>query len=190
MGATGWSYFVPYQKNINKALQVLRRQVFTEGQYQGPYKPTGEELETAKLVLKTANSLLAARSPDPETTRKQLDVLLAFSGVLERPRRTRPAPKTIKGLLKRCGENGTHSILDIDRVSPTPALGAVTPLSQQQLLSIFGTEQPARSLVETWSAQIDPPDAEPLYGRWEGIYLIVYQDSQPHEIYFEGCSGD
>lgn len=190
MGATGWSYFAPYQKDANQALQELRRRVFAEGRYEGPHEPTDEELETGKLALKTASSLLAARCPDPETTRKQLDALLTRSGVWEQPRRARPAPKTIKGLLKRCGENGTHSILDVDRVSPTPAPGAVTPLSRQQLVSIFGTEQPSRSLVEAWSARIDPPDAEPLYGRWEGIYLIVYQDSQPDGIYFEGCSGD
>ena len=183
MGATDWSYFVPYQKDINKALQELRKEVFKEGQYQKPYEPTGEEVETAK-------SYLASLSPHPEKTRKELDTLLALSEVLRGPRKSKRAPKTIKQLLKQCGEDGTHSILDIERVSSTPAFGAVTPLSRQQLVDIFGTEQPTQVMVETWSARIDPLDAEPLYGRWKGIYLIVYKDSQPDEIYFEGCSGD
>jgi hypothetical protein len=78
----------------------------------------------------------------------------------------------------------------IERVSSTPAFGAVTPLSRQQFLEVFGTEQPTHVQVEKWSTRIDRLDAEPLYGRWEGIYIIVYKDSQPDEIYFEGCSGD
>ena len=183
MGATGWTYFVPYQEDINKALQELREEVFKAGGYQKPYEPTGEELEAAK-------SYLASLSPNPERTRKELDAILAFSEAIKRPRRSVRAPKTIIQLLKQCGEQGTHSILDIERVSSTPAFGAVTPLSRQQFLEVFGTEQPTHVQVAKWSTRIDRLDAEPLYGRWEGIYIIVYKDSQPDEIYFEGCSGD
>jgi hypothetical protein len=135
-------------------------------------------------------SYLASLSPNPERTRKELDELLALSEMLKGPRKTKRAPKTIKQLLKQCGEEGTHSILDIERVSSTPEFGAVTPLSREQLLDIFDTVQPTQVMAEKWSARIDPLDAEPLYGRWEGIYIIVYKDSKPYEIYFEGCSGD
>jgi len=33
MGASGWSYFVPYQPDIQKALQELREVVFQRGGY-------------------------------------------------------------------------------------------------------------------------------------------------------------
>ncbi len=33
MGASGWSYFAPYQEDINAALQQFRRQVFESGKY-------------------------------------------------------------------------------------------------------------------------------------------------------------
>jgi hypothetical protein len=33
MGASGWEYFVPYQQDINKALQELRQKAFDEGDY-------------------------------------------------------------------------------------------------------------------------------------------------------------
>jgi hypothetical protein len=36
MGASGWSYFVPYQSDIEQALQELRQAVFERGAY---YKP-------------------------------------------------------------------------------------------------------------------------------------------------------
>jgi len=75
-------------------------------------------------------------------------------------------------------------------VSVTPAFRVIVPLSSRKLLEFFGTEQPGHAALEKWSARIDPLDAEPLYQRWEGIYIIVYQDSRADEIYFEGCSGD
>ncbi len=54
----------------------------------------------------------------------------------------------------------------------------------------FGAERPTREMVEESSARGDALDAEPLYRRWESIYIIVYRDTEPVEIYFEGCSGD
>src|SRR5579859_6346410 len=34
MGASGWSYFIPYQEDIAQALQDLRQKIFEEGDYQ------------------------------------------------------------------------------------------------------------------------------------------------------------
>lgn len=183
MGATGWSYFVLYQKDITRALQKLREEVFKEGRYQKPNKSTDKEVEKAK-------SLIALHSSNPDSDLKKLDQIVAMAAMLKTPQKSNRAPKTIKELLKQCEEAGTHSILDIERVSSTPSIGAVTPLPRQQLLNIFGTEQPTRVMVEKWSTRNEPLDVEPLYGRWEGIYIIVYKDTRPDEIYFEGCSGD
>ncbi|PWU50199.1 hypothetical protein DLE60_23765 [Micromonospora globispora] len=33
MGASGWSYTVPYQPDLNAALHELRERVFAEGRY-------------------------------------------------------------------------------------------------------------------------------------------------------------
>ena len=33
MGATGWSYFVPYELDVSAALQRLREDVFAPGDY-------------------------------------------------------------------------------------------------------------------------------------------------------------
>jgi hypothetical protein len=85
---------------------------------------------------------------------------------------------------------GTHSILDIDRVSPEPTFGAIAPLPRERVLEIFGTEYPTRDMVEKWSARVDAFDAEPLFKRWGGIYIVVYRDTEAVEICFEGCSGD
>jgi hypothetical protein len=183
MGATGWAYFVPYQEDIGQALEELKEAVFREGRYEKPREPTSDELVRAK-------SYLASLSPDPEKTRRELDGLLALSGALKKPQQNTRAPKTIRQLLAMCGEQGTHSILDIEGLSPTPSPGTITPLPRHNILDIFGTEQPTHAMVQEWSARVDPLGAEPFYERWEGIYLIVYKDGRPDEIYFEGCSGD
>ena len=72
----------------------------------------------------------------------------------------------------------------------TPTFGAVTPLSAQQLLEFFGTEQPTQEMVQAWATRAESGDTAPLYERWEGIYVIVYENAKPRQIYFEGCSGD
>jgi hypothetical protein len=36
MGASGWEYVVPYQRDLGAALDALRRQVFAEGDYLTP----------------------------------------------------------------------------------------------------------------------------------------------------------
>jgi hypothetical protein len=35
MGAEGWSYFVPYESDVENALAKLRQQVFASGDYRG-----------------------------------------------------------------------------------------------------------------------------------------------------------
>src|SRR5579859_7243511 len=132
MGATGWSYLVPYQPDVNQALQQLREQVFKNEQYEKPDPPTSAELDSAFTYL-------ASLSPDWdwETTRREMQDLLALSKTKRRRK-----PKTIKGLLRQCGEEGTHSILDIERISSAPEFGAICPLPSQHLLAAFNTEHP------------------------------------------------
>ena len=184
MGASGWRYFVPYQQNINRALQDLKDEVFRRGQYENPFEFDVSELKGQREFLASIYQTL------PEGIREQAMRFLDLAGAAAKHQRHGRKPTSIKQLLEQCEENGTHSILDIERVASSPAFGAVAPLSKQQLLEFFGTEQPGHEALEKWSGRVDPLEAEPLYERWEGIYVIVYKDSQADEIYFEGCSGD
>jgi len=47
MGATTWKYFVPYQEDVDKALEELREDVFRSGEYELPY--SFREMATDKL---------------------------------------------------------------------------------------------------------------------------------------------
>lgn len=91
---------------------------------------------------------------------------------------------TIEEALEDADADGTRSILDLDRISEEPDLGAVTPLSEEALEQLFGTTRPTRAMIEEsfdfWE------DLE----RGEGIYIVLYKDDKPHELFFAGYSFD
>lgn len=96
-----------------------------------------------------------------------------------------PMPKTIEELVEHAAEDGTHSILDIERVSDGLDFGAVAPMPVELLLKIYGTEKPTRSDIEAHQYE-----ATENIERWQGYYTVVYENEQPSEFYFEGVSGD
>jgi hypothetical protein len=165
MGASGWSYFVPYRAEINAALQELREQVFRKGEYYrvAPYWKERKEEDYAGY---------------PEERRRLLVERL-------REKQSLAEPTTIESLLKWNGEEGTHSILDVDRVTAEPEPGSVSPLKDQELLDIFGTLAPTRELIEQKSAEI-----QLLRRRGTGTWIAVYRGDTPVEIFFGGYSGD
>jgi hypothetical protein len=202
MGASGWEYFVPYQADIQQALQALREDVFRRGEYyQRPpywrgitfeeYLPPDSDLDEAELA----------------TYRREFDRLQQLQ-----------EPTTIEALRAWNGESGTHSILDVDTVVSQPAAtplhvrmqqfyqehgvplpidtealiseiaergGTVSPLAPEQLEAIFHTTTPTRELIEQKRELLFD-----LRDRDEGLYIIVYAASVPSEIYFAGFSGD
>ncbi len=169
MGASGWAYWVPYQSDINTALQELREAVFKSGDYY---------TESAFLEMIDEDQVEQYLPPDFFEQFKE-----ALHSLRSEPQR--PEPQTIEALLEMNGENGTHSIIDIDSIASTPDFGVAAPLSPQQLLDILGTNQPTRSMVEQKAEEL-----QSLRRRWEATYIIVYADGLPSEIFFTGYSGD
>ena len=93
-------------------------------------------------------------------------------------------PASIQEALKFSDATGTRSILDMERVSETPELGAVSPLSVEELRELFGTEQPTRDVIEQSEEFIERLE------RGQGVYIIIYRQGKPDEIYFAGYSYD
>jgi hypothetical protein len=179
MGASGWHYFVPYQSEMDKALQELREEVFNKGEY-------GEEYFDSVATSEIENGEMAKKFPHIpveliETYKKELQ---AIQKIYPSPNKRRK-PKTIAALLKQSGEEGTHSIIDIQGVSETPDFGKVTPLPSAYLTQFFGMENPTREMIEQKINEI-----QALCERWQGFYLIVFQDNTPQQILFVGVSGD
>lgn len=180
MGASYWSYYVPYEPDINKALQQLRERVFKDGDYSSDYTKVEliEELERQLLALEN----IAVKS-DIETYQ-----FVQLQLHLERLK-SLPEPITIEAqiqeLLEVNSDNGTHSILDIIGISSESDYGIAAPLYESELLDLFATVQPTKEMVNDQENELLT-----LCDRWEATYIVVYQEDAPKWIYFCGISGD
>jgi hypothetical protein len=99
-----------------------------------------------------------------------------------------PAPgrehDSIEEAFEDSDADGTRSILDMMQVSATPDYNAVAPLPGEVLIELFGTDKPTHEMIE---------ESDELYEKLErgqGVYVIVYKDEQPSEIFFAGYSFD
>lgn len=92
--------------------------------------------------------------------------------------------KSPKEDLEASDADGTRSILDIEHISEKPAFGAAAPLSLQDLKFIFRTEKP------TWEDIKQNLGFFENIGRGHCVYIILYKDDKPDEIFFAGFSCD
>jgi len=168
MGASGWQYFVPWEKDVGRALATLRNEVFRQGKYWSP---------------------------------------------------TKRKPATIEKLLEKCAESGTHSILDVNRITTEPhppslntffqsfvaeghtptaeevaayltevgrASGSVTALPEDLVRQACGTTKPTRAQLEEAL-----PGWIGVSPRGTGLWTTAYdRDGKPTELLFFGFSGD
>ncbi len=147
MGGEPWYYFVPYQADINGALQSLRRREFQAGRY----NPVTPFLEFP----------VDASAPGPGAQHA-----------------------SIEDAIEDADADGTRSILDMERVADEPDYGAVTPLSDDDLVDLFGTSKPTREMIES------NEDLFEALERGQGVYIVAYRDDKPSEIFFAGYSFD
>ncbi|MFW5444027.1 MAG: hypothetical protein ACKE51_06955 [Methylococcaceae bacterium] len=135
MGAEPWVFSTPYQKNFEQALQELRQQVFTKGNY---YKSDTD-----------AN------------------------------------PSSIEDLFMHyVDEEGTHSILDIFKTSKKMGMGLTYPLTEDDLMGIFGTNKPTKEMLN------NEQEIYNFIDRGESVYVISYNNDLPDKIFFFGYSFD
>jgi hypothetical protein len=91
---------------------------------------------------------------------------------------------TMAEAIEDADADGTRSIIDLDRVADEPDHGAVTALGDAALQALFGTTRPTREMVE------DNFDFWEDLERGQGVYIVLYKDDQPDEIFFAGYSYD
>ena len=99
-----------------------------------------------------------------------------------------PAPgaahDSIEEALEAADADGTRSILDLDHVSEEPEFCAVSPLPGAVLERLFGTGEPMHGMIEQSDELFEGME------RGQGVYIVVYRDGQPDEIFFGGYSFD
>jgi hypothetical protein len=95
-----------------------------------------------------------------------------------------PEHDSIEEALEAADADGTRSILDLDHVSEEPDFCAVSPLPSEDLERIFGTTQPTREMIEGGSELFESVE------RGQGVYIVIYKNNRPDELYFLGYSFD
>lgn len=171
MGASGWQYFVPYDRDIAAALHRLRAEVFAARNY---FKGSSRRAAKAKTIAEAI--ALAAE----DGTHSILDV--------NRVRDT-PAPQPmLQWMVERnaAGEEPDGAELNARLQAEIAAHGAVSPLAPAVLLKLFGTERPTRAAIEEREYELAT-----LCPRNAGVYLIAFDErGAPVELFFFGISGD
>lgn len=171
MGATVWSYRVPFQQDIGAALEQLRWTVYLEGDYIMRDPDPSLQLTEAEF-----RATLPGNGDDGDLGTFQLEWW--------REARLRPVPVDPDSLFAS-QDDGTHSIIDMQAVSATPDYFTVSPLTDEQLVEIFGTTMPSADQV------VDLEDSVLAQRqRWHGAYVISFDGPTPTEIHFLGFSGD
>jgi hypothetical protein len=134
-----------------------------------------EDLDQALQGLRRREFLAGRYSPAMEVLRFPVD-----------PKAPSPGAQhdSIEEAFEDADADGTRSILDLDRISEEPDFGAVTPLSDEVLREIYGTDRPTRKMIEKNMGFFDELD------RGHGTAIVVWRDDQPDEIFFAGYSYD
>ena len=93
-------------------------------------------------------------------------------------------PKSIADAVRRSGDSGTRSILDIERVSRTPDYCRAAPLTPDEMQRYFGTESPTVQMVQDCDALWE--DLE----RGMARYVVTGEAGGHRELVFIGYSFD
>lgn len=93
-------------------------------------------------------------------------------------------PKSIAAAVEAVAEEGTGSLLDIMRVSKTPELCSVCPVSAKERKTFFGTEHPDGSEIA------DAMDFWESFDRGMARAVTLYEQGRPVKICFAGWTLD
>jgi hypothetical protein len=80
--------------------------------------------------------------------------------------------------------DGTRSILDIDVIGDQPDFCVAAPVDQAMLEELYGTTEPTHEMIESELEIFEHIE------RGQAVYIIVYRDGKPHELFFAGYSLD
>jgi hypothetical protein len=183
VGASAWSWQVPYQQDLGAALEQARREAYAQGSFYRE-EPTsrarsmGEEDYVAEELAEMRKRLVEEFGDDawePGDTETREEWRAAQIEVTD--------PDS---LLESQPFSGTHSIIDMTGVSATSAPHMVAPVPAEELDELFGTRRPAATAV----AEAIENGALGGLERWQGRYVIGYDADVPQAIYFVGISGD
>ncbi|HEX5999051.1 MAG TPA: hypothetical protein VFZ16_06610 [Hyphomicrobiaceae bacterium] len=164
MGGHPYWYVVPYESDIDAALQKLKQREFEAGRY--------------NPVISFLEFPIGPDSPAPGRQHASIDDALAGTDADG----TRSILDTVRGVLP----NPYNTDQDLSGMD-VPIAG-VSPLAEPDLVELFGSARPSRETVEREIAE-SPAFWERLM-RGTAVYVVLHADSEPREIFFAGISFD
>ena len=210
MAAAGWTHYCPYTPDAEAALQRLRQEVFARGNYRMPgdilaefddesMKSISPDLVKLRKMVNLAKGLdraFADIGSDTSESGKRTREMEAFLDKAEREGFASAAratlkskashkPSSIEEALELAEEEGTRSILDIDRISDVSEIGAAAPLSEPELTELFGTTEPTLEMVQATAEELVC-----LRECGTAVYCVVYCEGRPVQYVFAGTTGD
>ncbi|MHB8898697.1 MAG: ankyrin repeat domain-containing protein [Thermoguttaceae bacterium] len=205
-----WTYYCPYNPDAQAALQKLREDVFRRREYSLPgdvlaglddkslkdISPDVAGLRKMIALAKGLDEAFADIGADTSDSTKRTREMETFIDKIEQEgfasaakaffkEKTSKKPQSIDEALELAEEAGTHSILDIDRIGDTPGFGVATPLSQAELIELFGTTEPTLEMAQDFEVELQS-FREPGMA----LYFPVYGEGKPVQYAFAGSTGD
>ena len=99
-----------------------------------------------------------------------------------------PAPGaqhlSIEEAREDAAEDGTRSILDIEGIADEPNFCVAAPMQEEELKEHFGTTQPTREMITRNMNFLGSIE------RGHCLFITVYKNGRPSELFFAGYSFD
>ena len=190
MGGQPWMYFVPYEGDLQAALERLREREFRAGRYNPamPMIPFPVDPDGPAPGAKHASVEAARAAADADGTRSILDM----DRVATEPRVAGALDPMVAlqehmdAAFADAGPGGPVDLsqIDVGGLMGAAGFGVVTPVTPDELRRLYGTTTPSREAVAKAPGFLDDVD------RGMGVYVILYEGDTPTGICFAGYSYD
>jgi len=186
MGADFYGYYVPYEADIEGALQKLRQREFAAGRYYGAFaREHHEKIDYENYDFE--------RDYNPDYNWPPSEIGIMDDSNIHELLVSSPAHSSIEEAVNELIElgEGTKSALDLSKISHDEHFGVAYMLKPEELIEYMGTDKPDRKQFENGFFEYANYMAEYVTGiRYTGYCVVIYKDDQPAELFFGGWSAD
>ncbi|WP_238013421.1 hypothetical protein KZZ52_23835 [Dactylosporangium sp. AC04546] len=176
MGASQWSWQVPYEPDIAAALERARQETYDQGQfYRQPPNEQARSMTEEEFVAADIAYMRASMAEAFGDDVGEIDDAMARASW----HAAHVDVRDPDSLLESQPFSRTHSVIDM---SPS----SISPVPDDELQALFATLRPTPDAVEAAIADRSLTG----YVRDHGRYVVTYTDGSPSTIVFVGHSGD
>ena len=184
MGSSFWQTYTTYSEDVDEALTRAQREVYERGASMCMEPPAPEEARTYYRREANMQQQLYEQF-GRESNRIAYEAALEMLGEFSPPD-DEPFEQTRRRLIARQDTEGTHSVLDMERVGDEDAFGVLRRVPAEELEEVLFTTTPTREEIEARGESL-------LHGmdRWKGVAIVVHdEEGTPTHWLFAGHSGD